>query len=151
MFIHEIQPKTQKEQSRRVGRGGKRGKTSGRGHKGQKARAGNSVRPYIREIIKKLPKLRGYGKNRARTINSSKVADSIVTLSDIESVAKKGDTITPQTLVSYGLVEKVGGQHPSVKILSNGDITKAVTVIGCSISKSATSKIEKAGGKVLSK
>ena len=56
---------------RRVGRGGKRGKTSGRGHKGQRQHGGHGVRPELRDMIKKLPKLRGHGINRSRTVNSA--------------------------------------------------------------------------------
>lgn len=151
MFINEIQPKTPRTKTQRVGRGGRRGKTSGRGHKGQKARAGNSVRPYIREIIKKLPKLRGHGKNRARTINSSKEVAQIVTLTDLEKTFKAGDVVSPIVLVKKGLVERVGGSAPKVKVLGNGEITKNLTVVGCDASASAQEKIEKAKGKVSGK
>ncbi|HVY35840.1 MAG TPA: uL15 family ribosomal protein, partial [Candidatus Paceibacterota bacterium] len=58
-YLHSTKNKKKKT----VGRGSKRGKTSGRGTKGQKARAGHRIRPHIRDIIKKLPKLRGRGKN----------------------------------------------------------------------------------------
>jgi ribosomal protein L15 len=60
MQIHEIQRKTANRDRRYVGRGGKRGKTSGRGTKGQNSRAGRKIRPVIRDLIKKLPKNRGY-------------------------------------------------------------------------------------------
>src|SRR5512145_1013549 len=60
MQIQDLKSRTKRPQSARVGRGGKRGKTSGRGTKGQKARAGHKIRPEIRDLIKKLPKLRGY-------------------------------------------------------------------------------------------
>lgn len=56
MQIHQIKPKIRKEPKKRVGRGGKRGTYSGRGSKGQKARAGHRIRPYLRDVIKKLPK-----------------------------------------------------------------------------------------------
>jgi len=60
MQLHQIQPITKRRIKRRVGRGGKRGTYSGRGGKGQTARAGAKVRPEIRDLIKKIPKIRGY-------------------------------------------------------------------------------------------
>lgn len=60
MQIHELKRKNKNKKDRIVGRGGKHAKTSGRGGKGQTARAGNKRRPELRDIIKKLPKLRGY-------------------------------------------------------------------------------------------
>ena len=57
MQLKDLKRENPNKRSTRVGRGGKRGKTSGRGHKGQNARAGNSKRPEIRDIIKKVPKL----------------------------------------------------------------------------------------------
>ena len=61
MQFHNLQSKTKRKKSRQVGRGGTRGKTAGRGTKGQNARAGRKKRPELRDIIKKLPKLRGRG------------------------------------------------------------------------------------------
>ena len=63
-------PSSLKRPYRRVGRGqsSTRGKQSGRGGKGQTARAGAKIRPALRDIIKKIPKRRGYGKNRGRTV-----------------------------------------------------------------------------------
>ncbi len=86
MQLHELQPTTPRKSAKRIGRGGKRGKTSGKGHKGQKARAGNSSRPEMRDIIKKLPKLRGHGKNRARTVNSERVLPVVVNVSALEAL-----------------------------------------------------------------
>lgn len=60
MQIHNLQRTHKNKKDRIVGRGGKHAKTSGRGGKGQTARAGNKRRPELRDIIKKLPKLRGY-------------------------------------------------------------------------------------------
>ncbi len=63
MQFHNLQPKTKRKTSKAVGRGGTRGKTSGRGTKGQNARAGRKKRPELRDFIKRFPKLRGRGKN----------------------------------------------------------------------------------------
>ena len=60
MQIHNLKRKHKNKKDRLVGRGGKHAKTSGRGGKGQTARAGNKRRPELRDIIKKLPKNRGY-------------------------------------------------------------------------------------------
>ncbi len=66
MQIHELKRTHKNKKDRIVGRGGKHAKTSGRGGKGQTARAGNKRRPELRDIIKKLPKLRGYAFNSIR-------------------------------------------------------------------------------------
>lgn len=67
MQFHSLKRKTPNKKSRQVGRGGTRGKTSGRGTKGQNARAGNKKRPELRDFIKRVPKLRGRGKNSLKT------------------------------------------------------------------------------------
>ena len=66
MQIHNLKREHKNKKDRMVGRGGKHAKTSGRGGKGQTARAGNKRRPELRDIIKKLPKLRGYKFNSFR-------------------------------------------------------------------------------------
>ena len=88
---------------RRVGRGqgSTRGKQSGRGGKGQTARAGHKVRPEMRDIIKKLPKRRGYGKNRGRTVIPTPAAKAI-SLSTVDKLFTAGD-ITKQMLVETRL------------------------------------------------
>ncbi len=147
MQLHELKPTTPRKTAKRVGRGGKRGKTSGKGHKGQNARAGNSSRPEMREIIKKLPKLRGHGVNRARTVNSERVLPVVVNVSALE-VLEAGFTVTPKTLVTAGVLSSVKRKAPKVKILGNGTLTKKLTVEGCQVSQSAKEKIEAAGGSV---
>lgn len=148
MQLHQLQPATKKKTAKRVGRGGKRGKTSGKGHKGQKARAGNSTRPEMREIIKKLPKLRGHGTNRAKTVNAGRDLPTVVNISSLESNFQSGDTVSPKSLVAKKMISSQGKQAPKVKILGNGDLTKKLTVTGCLLSTSAKEKIEKAGGGV---
>ncbi len=134
--------------ARRIGRGGKRGKTSGKGHKGQKARAGRKIRPVLRDIIKKLPKRRGHGKNRARTVNSGRVKPAGVNLRALEIAFESGDRVTPGELVARKLVRTVSGRPPIVKILGTGQLTKRLTIIGCTASAAARAAVEKAGGKV---
>lgn len=148
MQLHELKPNTARKTTKRVGRGGKRGKTSGKGHKGQKARAGNSTRPEMREIIKKLPKLRGHGVNRSNTVNSGRVAPTVVNVSVLDATFKNGDAVTPQTLVSAGVIATRRKKAPTVKILATGELTKKLAVSGCVMSATAKEKIEKAGGSV---
>lgn len=147
MQLHELKPTSPRKTAKRIGRGGKRGKTSGKGHKGQKARAGNSTRPEMRDIIKKLPKLRGHGKNRARTVNSERVLAVVVNVSALE-VLGAGATVSPRTLVTAGIISAVKRKAPKVKILGNGNLTKKIVVEDCQVSQSAKEKIEAAGGSV---
>jgi len=121
---------------------------SGAGHKGQTARTGNSTRPEMRDFIKKLPKLRGHGKNRARTVNAEKVRPVVVNVSALEASFEVGATVTPKTLVSAGVVTAVARRAPMVKILGNGEIKKKLVVENCQVSQSAKTKIEAAGGSV---
>ena len=148
MQLHELKPLTVKKTAKRVGRGGKRGKMSGRGHKGQTARSGNSTRSEMLEFIKKIPKLRGHGKNRARTVNEERVLSVPVNLVKLEAAFENGATVTPKTLVVAGVITTVRKKAPTVKILGTGEITKKINVEGCQVSATAKAKIEKAGGSV---
>ena len=67
MQFHNLVAKTKRKYARQVGRGGTRGKTAGRGTKGQNARAGRKKRPEMRDIIKRIPKLRGRGKSSLKS------------------------------------------------------------------------------------
>ncbi|TSC89100.1 MAG: large subunit ribosomal protein L15 [Parcubacteria group bacterium Gr01-1014_3] len=118
-----------KEAAPRVARGGKRGHTSGRGQKGQRSRSGHRIRPAIRELIRRLPKLRGH-KNKPK---SDKL--DVLNVNDLEKRAVDG-------IISQ---EILGAKF---KILGGGEIKKAVTVKGLPVSESAKKKIIAAGGKV---
>ena len=126
---------------KRVGRGpgSGLGKTSGRGHKGHKARSGGSTNPGFEggqmPLYRRLPK-RGF-------TNPFKVTYRPVNLRDLEQVA--GNEVTPETLVAAGLLGKA--TEPA-KVLGHGDLSRAVTVRGLKVSASARAKIEAAGGKV---
>ncbi len=133
---------------RAVGRGGKRGKTSGRGTKGQNARAGHKKRPEIRDLIKKLPKRRGYGKNRARTVYTLRPRPAEVTLTQLEKSFSVGDTVSPQTLADKKIVLSAKGILSSAKILATGTLTKKLSVSGVKVSYGARTAIEAAGGTV---
>ena len=68
MQFHNLKAKTKRKYARQVGRGGTRGKTAGRGTKGQNARSGRKKRPEMRDIIKRIPKLRGRGKSSLKSL-----------------------------------------------------------------------------------
>jgi large subunit ribosomal protein L15 len=148
MQAHTLKRNTPNKKTPRVGRGGTRGKTSGRGTKGQKARSGRKMRPEMRDLIKKIPKLRGHGKNRARTVRN-RPPFVPVNLAVLEALFEAGDTITPAVLVKKGVVSTRAGRTPLVKILGTGELTKKLAVSGCVYSKSAKEAIEKAGGSAL--
>lgn len=142
MQLHNLTKGKTTEAKQRVGRGGKRGKTSGRGHKGQKQH-GSSLRPEMRDMIKKLPKLRGHGVNRARTVNSGKVKPTVVKLSSI--VEAKLKEVTPATLVETGLLKKSGNKLPKVKILSDAgtkEVKTKFTVENCDMSQSVAAMLK---------
>ena len=152
MQAHNLS-KSNNKKAKRIGRGGKRGSFSGRGIKGQKARAGRRVRPQIRDIIKKLHKRRGYGRNRAQSVNANKAKIAAVNLREIDKKfsalggsafgGKDIIRITPQMLVEVGLVKKVrGDKMPKIKILGNGKLTKKLIFDKSFLmSKSAKEKI----------
>jgi large subunit ribosomal protein L15 len=148
MQLHELKRATPQKTEKRIGRGGKRGKMSGRGHKGQTARAGNSTRPEMRDIIKKYPKLRGHGKNRADTVNNEKVKPTVVNLGVLEATFEKGMVITSAALVAANVISQIRKKNPKVKILATGEITKAFVIEGCEVSEAAKVKIVAAGGSV---
>ncbi|MES2087772.1 MAG: 50S ribosomal protein L15 [Patescibacteria group bacterium] len=133
------------KRSIQVGRGSKRGKTSGRGGKGQTARAGHKVRPELRDMIKRVPKLRGRGKNIFQSFQSRALP---VNLDLLEKHFGAGETINPETLATKGLIEMRKGDTVKVKILGTGEITKKFTISGCAVSASARTKVEKAGGTI---
>ena len=142
MQLHQLKRKNPNEKHVQVGRGGKRGKTAGRGTKGQNARAGNKKFPEIRLILKKLPKLRGY------KFNSHQTKTSVVNLSALEAAFQKNDQVTPEVLRAKKLVTYPKGSKPVVKILATGSISIPLLVSGCKVSQQAKDKIVAAGGAV---
>lgn len=139
MQLHELKLTKLPKKSKRVGRGGKRGTYCGRGVKGQKARAGRKLKPIIREIIKRYPKLRGYKFKAKKEI-------AIVNLGTLEKKFKSGEEVTPEILVEKRVIRKIKGKVPKVKILAKGEIKKSLIIKGCSFSKKAKENIEKVKG-----
>lgn len=146
MQIHNVKRNTQRKKSVQVGRGGKRGKTSGRGHKGQKQHGGHGMRPHMRDVIKKLPKLRGHGKNSNPSVKTKPQPVNVATL---ESSFKEGERVTPDILLAKKLLRQSGGKIPTVKILGTGDITKKLTIEECFVSETAMKKITAVGGTIV--
>ena len=145
MNLHTLKPNPgSKHRIKRLGCGESSGlgKTSGRGHKGQKSRSGGGVRPGFEggqmPLHRRLPK-RGFNNTRFQ----DKIA--VVNVSDLEARFEVGATINMESLKAARLVK---GTYVTVKVLGNGDLSKNLTVEGCKVSKSAQEKIEKAGGKV---
>jgi len=142
MQLHELQPKHKNRTKKRVGRGGRKGTTSGHGSKGQKSRAGRKMVPIIRELIKKYPKLKGY---RSFVMENE---FAVVNLDVLEKRSNDGETINPENLLKKGLISRIGGKTPKVKILGAGKLTKKIVVENCKASKTAIAAIEKAGGNI---
>ena len=146
MQLHQLKPKHKLKKRKRVGRGGKRGTYSGRGMKGQKSRAGRRLKPVIRELIKRYPKLRGYRhQTRSQALG---LEPQVLNLSLLEKKFEAGEKVGPESLLGKGLIRRIKGRMPKVKILDKGKVTKKLIVEDCQISKSAKEKIEKADGKV---
>lgn len=137
MQLHQLKPKHKSKIKKRIGRGGKRGTYCGRGVKGQKSRAGRGPRPAMRDIIKKIPKKRGY------RFKSIKIKPQIVNLKDLEKHFKSGGKVTPETLLEKGLIDKVKGELPEVKILGKGKLTKKLEIKNCQMSKSVKHEVAK--------
>ncbi len=136
MQIHQIKPKHKLKKKKRVGRGGKRGSYSGKGIKGQKSRAGRKLAPVIRELIKKYPKLRGY---RRQKISQNL---TIVNLGDLEKKFKDSEIVNPQTLLGKGLIRRIKGKTPKVKILGKGELTGKLIIENCQMSEKVKRKIQ---------
>lgn len=143
MKLHDLSPaEGSRKKRKRVGRGpgSGMGKTSTRGHKGHNARSGGGVRPGFEggqmPLHRRLPK-RGF-----TNIFKKKIA--VLNVQDLERL--EGDTPVDVTLLrERGLVK---GRLDGVKILGNGEVSKAYTVKGCLVSQSAREKIEAAGGTI---
>jgi large subunit ribosomal protein L15 len=142
MQIQDLKPIHKNSKKKRIGRGGKKGTYSGRGLKGQKSRAGRKMMPMVREIIKRYPKLKGY---RARRPLDSSV---VLNLNVLQNNFKDSEIVNPKTLLEKGLIRRIIGRVPEVKILGDSEIKKKIIIEGCKVSKSAREKIEKAGGEI---
>lgn len=136
MQMNNLRGNSANRGARRVGRGGKRGTYSGRGIKGLGARAGGKFRPEERDTLKKIPKLRGY---RFKPFRSKPVAVNGALLAHKFG---DGEIISPKTLCAKGLVRRVRGRIPEVKILGGGSAVKQFIFEDVSFSRSAAEKFK---------
>ena len=143
MKVHDLSPlEGTRKKRKRVGRGpgSGHGKTSCRGHKGQKSRSGGSLRPGFEggqmPLQRRLPK-RGF-------TNIFKKHYALINVKDLEGFAPDVELDT-EALKKAGLVNKV---KDGVKLLGDGEISHPVTIKVHKVSKTAKEKIERAGGKV---
>lgn len=143
MQLNTLKRLHKNKKTRQIGRAGQRGKTSGRGTKGQNARAGHKKRPEIRDFIKRIPKLRGHGKNANPSIETK---PTVLNLKDL-SVFKTGEIVSPKTLAEKKIISTAEASR-GVKILSVGKISIKLSVSGCALSASARKAILDAGGEV---
>ncbi len=136
MQLHNLKPKhPPKGKKPRVGRGGKRGTTSGRGTKGQRSRAGHRIRPAIRDLIQRLPKLRG-----TKNIGVSQ-KPAIVRIEDLNKLTDA--EITLKSLKTAKLIKR---KAKAAKILAGGKLERKVSIKGLAVSAGAKKQIESAGG-----
>ena len=144
MNLNELYPFAEDRKSRkRVGRGDSSGlgKTAGRGEKGQKSRTGSSIRPFFEggqiPLFRRLPK-RGFN-------SPDHIEYTLVNLNILEDNFAAGDVVDAESLRAKNLLGKT---ERMIKILANGEITKALTVKADKFSAAAKAKIEAVGGKV---
>ena len=144
MNLNELKPVAgARHAKKRVGRGigSGMGKTSTRGHKGQNARSGGGVRPGYEggqtQLFKRLPK-RGF-------TNVNRKEYALVKLGDLNDKFEAGAVVDLASLKEAGLVKK---EYEGVKILSNGELSKALTINATKFSKAAEEKVKAAGGTV---
>ena len=142
MKIHELSPAPGSTKPvKRIGRGpaSGQGKTAGKGHKGQKARAGRGMNPGFEggqmPLQRRIPK-RGFNNIFAKEI-------AIVNVSALEATFEDGAVIDTAALLEKGLVKK---ELDGIKVLAHGELTKKFTVKANAFSKEAKAKIEAVGG-----
>jgi len=146
MRVEDLRPAAGATRKRkRIGRGraSGTGKTSGKGHKGLKARSGGGVRVGFEggqmPLYRRLPK-RGF------LPHGGKTEFALVNVRDLAARFPAGSTVDPDALVSKGLIKK--GERGTVKVLGDGDIGHALLVKTHKISESAREKVIAAGGQV---
>ncbi len=151
IFLHDLRPtEGSRKKKKRVGRGEGSGvgKTSGRGHKGSKARAGGNISPTYEggqmPLHMRLPKLRGPSAKTSMPIGPFRTYMTPVNLSRLVGFAA-GDVVSLQSLVEKGIIKK---SSERVKILAGGDLDQALTIQAHGFSAAARTKIESAGGTV---
>lgn len=139
--MHELKPKHKRRVKKRVGRGGKKGTYSGKGVKGQKARAGRNLAPVVRELLKRYPKRKGYrGSRRQRKPQS-------LTLKAVAKKFSAKETVSPQSLLKKGLLSQKKGSL-QVKIVGTEGLQEPLVFQDCLFSAGARKAIEQSGGTI---
>jgi large subunit ribosomal protein L15 len=148
--LHSLKPAPgSRKQRKRIGRGegSGTGKTAGRGHKGAGARSGNKRRVRFEggqnPIHMRMRKLRGPTMKKSMPFEKFRTRTQPVNLRDLEQRFDDGAEVTPDSLREAGLATR---RDVPVKVLGQGDLSKAFTVHAHGFSKSAREKIEAAGG-----
>lgn len=142
MDLHQLKPNTTRKKEKRIGRGGKRGTTSGRGTKGQKSRAGHRIRPATRDLMMKIPQRRGVG---FKGLNGAWV---VIGLAALEDNFRAGEKVSPRILVNRGIVNAKKGARPKIKVLGGGRLTKKLILEDLAVSQKAAEVIIGLGGEV---
>jgi large subunit ribosomal protein L15 len=152
LTLSNLSPAQARKDRKRIGRGlgSGKGRYSGRGLKGQKARAGSAkMRPGFEggqnPIYMRMAKQRGSTSKDAMPIGPFTTYSQPVNLAALEQRFDAGADVTPESLKEVGLIKKTS---VDVKILGNGELTKKLTVTAHRFSKTAAEKIEAAGGTV---
>jgi len=148
MQLNTLNTKTKRAKKKRLGRGigSTKGKTSGRGHKGQKSRSGVAIKGFEggqMPLYRRLPK-RGF-----KSMNKKKLM-AILSLSRIQEIIKKQGDISKDkiNLLSLQKSRLINKKYKKLKLLGPGELKNKLNIEVNSISKSAKEKIEKLGGKV---
>jgi large subunit ribosomal protein L15 len=152
LTLHTLTPAQPRKARKRVGRGmgSGKGRYSGRGIKGQKARSGShTMRPGFEggqmPIYMRLGKQRGPYSKDAMPIGPHRTQTVPVNLRDLERVFDDGAEVTLEAMIDKGVIKNT---KTDVKVLGQGDLTKKLTVTAHAFSATAREKIEKAGGSV---
>ena len=145
MQTHSLKARTKRVTSQQVGRGGTRGKTSGKGTKGQNARAGRKKRPELRDFIKRFPKLRGRGISAFKSIKTKPL---VVNLGSIELAFKNGETVNKASIIAKEILSPKMSKASTIKILGKGELSKKLSFEGVLVSESARKAIEAVGGTI---
>lgn len=146
MNLHSLQKTYKTKRSKRVGRGGNKGSYAGRGMKGQKSRSGSKAKPRVGFAggdtlpYKKIPKKRGF--KFKPIVVKPKVS---INIKKLDKIFKDNDKVNPEILLEKGLIRKVHGMLPEVKLLGGGALSKKLLVENCQMSESVKKFLSNSG------
>lgn len=143
MNLNLLQSGQKRKKPQRIGRGGKRGTTSGRGQKGQKSRSGRKLRPAVRDLITRVSKRRGF---RNKPKSAKPLNFNLSTLQRQAQIMGKDAKINRVVLMELGLISS--SYTGRIRVLGSGLISVPVAVDGLEVTKGAEAAIVRAGGSV---